>query len=334
MHIIESISEISQEQNFPIFFWDKWKTVEEKLHHKQWFLCADDEGNVVAFTVYTMKFFKKADYLYVPLDRNGERLSVEKEKMFLDEFHKYLKREKYADVIFPPSHVVVFNAIPSKALWFKFGIMACDLTQDIDALFKNTKPNTRNEIRKAESYGVETKFVKEFVDDFYSIFQSTVNQKKFAAPPKEYFMEMSEILGNNINVGVAYLNGAIESSEFSVIDNKNIYVMYAGTSFTPQYKGSNKYLIWNLFKYCKSQGIEKLLYGGYRYGLQENDSLYYVQKFKKHLGVEVIDGFHFIKVINPIKYAVVNFAMKCKSLLTGKDCSFVNLKGLDVKKSE
>lgn len=334
MRVIESISEISQEEKFPIFFWNKWKTVEEKLHHKQRLLCVDDEWDVVAFTIYTMRFFKKADYLYVPLDRNGERLAVEKEKKFLDEFHDFLKREKMADVIFPPSHIVVFNAIPAQSLWFKFGIMACDLTKDIDVLFKNTKPNTRNEIRKAESYGVETIFVNEYNEDFYTIFQSTVNQKKFAAPSKEYFVEMSKILGDNINVGVAYLNGIIESAEFSVIDNKNIYVQYAGTSFTPQYKGSNKYLIWNLFKYCKSKGIENLLYGGYRYGLQESDSLYYVQKFKKHLGVGVTDGYHFIKIINPVKYAIVNAALKCKSLLTGRDCSFVNLKGLEVKKSE
>ena len=333
MRIIDSISDISQEQKFPIFFWDKWKIVEEKLHHKQRYICTDDEGNVVAFTVYKMKFFKKADYLYAPLNRNGERLSVDKEKSFLDEFHGYLKNKKIADVIFPPSHVVVFYTVPSQSLWFKFGIMSCDLTKDVEALFKNAKPNTRNEIRKAESYGVETTFAEEFVDDFYTIFQSTVNQKVFAAPSKDYFVELSKILDGNINVGVSYLNNTIESAEFSIKDNKNIYVLYAGTSFTPQYKGSNKYLIWNLFKYCKDQGIENLLYGGYRYGLRENDSLYHVQKFKKHLGVEVIDGYHFIKVINPIKFAVVNFAMKCKSLLTGKDCSFINLKGLEVKKS-
>lgn len=333
MRVIESISEISLEEKFPIFFWDKWKIVEEKLHNKRRYICADDEGNVVVFTVYKMKFFKKADYLYVPLNMNGERLSTEKEKEFLEEFHDFLKREKMADVIFPPSHIVVFNAIPAQSLWFKFGIMACDLTKDIDVLFKNAKPNTRNEIRKAESYGVETNFAKELVDDFYTIFQSTVSQKKFEAPSKEYFMEMSKMLGDNVDVGVAYLNGCIESAEFSVIDNKNIYVQYAGTSFSPQYKGSNKYLIWNLFKYCKEKGVENLLYGGYRYGLQESDSLYYVQKFKKHLGVGVIDGYHFIKIINPVKYAIVNAALKCKSFLTGRDCSFVNLRGLEVKKS-
>ena len=334
MRIIESISEISSEKFFPIFFWDKWKTVEEKLHHKQRLLCVDEENNVVAFTIYTMKFFKKADYLYVPLNKKGNRLSVEKEKAFLDEFHNYLKTERIADVIFPPSHIVVFNAIPSKSIYYEFGIMASDLTISEEDLFKKAKSNNRNEIRKAESLGVETKFGNGYVDDFYNCFLQTTKQKDFDAPPKDYFLKMTELLGDNVDIGVAYLNGCLESAEFSVIDNKNIYVNYAGTSFSPQYKGSNKFLIWNLFKRCQSKHIENLLYGGYRYKLNESDSLYFVQKFKKHLGVEVTDGYHFIKVINPLKYNLINLAMKCKSLLTGKNYSFVNLKGLDVKKSK
>lgn len=334
MRVIESISEISQEQKFPIFFWDKWKSVEEKLHRKQVLLCVDDKESVVVFTIYKIKFFKKADYLYVPLDKNGNRLSVEKEKIFLEEFHNYLKDNNIADAIFPPSHIVVFNAIPSHSIYYEFGIMATDLTLTEEELLKKARPNTRNEIRKADSFGVEVKFGRDYIDDFYKCFQLTVKQKCFDAQPKVYFTEMSELLGDNVEVGLAYFNGSLESAEFSIFDSKNIYVLYAGTSFAPCYKGSNKFLIWNLFKNCKSKGIENLLYGGYRYGLNETDPLYHVQKFKKHLGVGVIDGYHFIKVLNPFKYNLVNLAMKCKSLLTGRNYSFVNLSGLEVKESK
>ncbi len=335
MKIINKLSDINIcQEEFPIFFWNKWKTVEEELHHKQRLLCVDNDYNVVAFTVYKMRFFKKADYLYVPLDKNGNRLTVEKERIFLEEFHGYLKSNKLADAIFPPSHIVVFNTIPSQSIYYKFGIMASDLTLSEDDLFRKAKPNTRNEIRKAESLGVEANFGNELVDDFYKCFVWTTNQKGFNAPSKEYFTNMIRLLGDNVDVGVAYYDGELESAEFSVFDNNNIYVNYAGTSFTPKYKGSNKYLIWNLFKRCKSKKIDNLLYGGYRYNLTENDSLYHVQKFKKHLGVDVVDGYHFIKIINPQKYNLVNFAMKCKSILTGKPYSFVNLKGLDVKRSK
>lgn len=334
MKIISSITEITtKEDSFPIFFWDKWKTVEEQLNHKQRLLCVDDEQNVVPFTVYTMSFFKKGDYLYAPLDKEGNRLPVEKEKQFLEEFHKYLKHENLVDVMFPPTHFVFFNSIPTEVIYYKLGLMLVDLTLGEDILFSKAKSNTRNEIRKAESLGVSIQFGNKNIDDFYKCFQFTVNHKNISCPAKSYFIALQEILGENVEMGIAYLNGNIESSEFSVADKKHIYVFYAGTSFTPQYKGSNKYLIWNLFKHSKKTGKEKLIYGGYRYGLTEDDALYHVQKFKKHLGVDVVDGYHFIKVIHPFKYNLVTFALRVKSLLTGRDCSFVNLKGLDVKKS-
>ena len=335
MKIIEKLSEVNiNQESFPIFFWDKWRIVEEVLHHKQRLLCSDEDNNIVAFTVYKMRFFKKADYLYVPLDKNGNRLLVEKEKSFLEEFHNYLRMNNIADAIFPPSHIVVFNAIPSRSIYYEFGIMASDLTLTEEELLKKSRPNTRNEIRKANSYGVEVKFGRDYIDDFYKCFQLTVKQKRFDAQSKEYFNEMSKLLGDNVEVGVAYFNDSLESAEFSIFDNKNIYVLYAGTSFTPCYKGSNKFLIWNLFMNCKLKGIENLLYGGYRYGLDETDPLYHVQKFKKHLGVDVIDGYHFIKVLNPLKYNFVNFALKCKSLITGRNYSFLNLSGLNIKESK
>lgn len=334
MRIVNSLKELSlKEDNFPIFFWDKWKTVEEQLHHKQRLLCVDDEQNIVAFTVYQMKFFRKGDYLYAPLDKNGERLSAEKEKLFLDDFHLFLKHKNLVDVMFPPIHFVSFNSIPGRCVFYKLGLMMVNLTLDEGLLFSKAKSNTRNEIRKADEIGVSIQFGNKHIEDFYQCFQSTVKQKSIPCPARSYFITLQELLGDNVEVGTAYLNGNIESSEFSVTDKKHIYVLYAGTSFTPQYKGSNKYLIWNLFKHSKDAGKEKLIYGGYRYGLTEDDALYHVQKFKKHLGVDVVDGYHFIKIIHPFKYNLVTFILQVKSLLTGRDCNFVNLKGLDVKKS-
>lgn len=335
MRVIESLAELSlQEDSFPIFFWDKWVLVEEQLHNKKRLLCVDGEQNIVPFTVYTMNFFRKGDYLYVPLDKYGNRLSPEKEKSFLESFHLFLKQQSLVDVIFPPIHFVAFDSIPLNVIYYKLGIMTTNLTLSEEELFAKAKSNTRNEIRKSEEFGVSVQFGNDYVNEFYQCFQSTINKKGLTCLGKNYFVALKEILGESVEIGVAYLNGCIESSEFSVVDKKNIYVLYAGTSTPSQYKGSNKYLIWNLFKHSKDVGREKLIYGGYRYNLPVQDALYNVQKFKQHLGVDVVDGFHFIKIINPKKYHIVTLALRVKSLLTGRDCSFVNLKGLDVKKSK
>ena len=334
MHIIESISEISQEQNFPIFFWDKWKTVENKLHHKQRFLCADDEGNVVAFTVYTMKFFKKADYLYVPLDKNGERLSVEKEKRFLDEFHKYLKCEKYADVIFPPSHIETFKAIPDCCLYYKLGMMKVDLSKDVDEILSKLHKENRRQLRRAEDRNLEILEGLSCIKSFYEIYDNSANYKDFQPLPFCYFENLGNMISENVFCACVMCEEQVEAAYFCLKDVKRIYPLYSGTSFKPQFKGSKKYLLWNIYMKSQKEGIKEYVSGGYRYGLSENDPLHNVHLFKLGMGAEIEDGYHFIKVINPVKYAVVNFAMECKSLLTGKDCSFVNLKGLEVKKSK
>ena len=334
MQIIDSISNISQEKVFPIFFWDKWKTVEEKLHHKQRLLCADEENNVVAFTIYAMKFFKKADYLYAPLDKNGNRLSVEKEKKFLEEFHNYLKENKIADAIFPPTHLVVFCAVPSGVMYYKIGILVTNLKQSEDSLMSKINPKVRTELRKAEKLDVKILHGKDYIKSFYDCFQGTVKQKGISNFSLKYFNDISQILGENAVFSIAMLNNNIEASLFSLKDDKYFYPSYSGTSYMPQYKGSNKYLIWHIYTHLMKTGVEKFYYGGYRYDIDEKDPLNNIQKFKMRLGCDIEDGYHFIKVINPLKYNFVSLAMKCKSLLTGKNYSFVNLKGLDVKKSK
>ena len=336
MKIISFLSDISlNQEDFPIFFWDKWKTLEETLNHKQRLLCADKENNVVAFTIYTMKFFKKADYLYVPLDKKGNRLSVEKEKTFLDEFHNYLKKNKMADAIFPPSHIVTFNTVPQYVTFYKLGMLIVDLTKSEDEIFSIVNKDNRKQIRKSETLGVSVDWGECYLLSFYDCFQKSVKQKGFSNVPLKYFEKMLCTIGrSNIDVGIVSYNDCVEASIFCLKDKKNVYPLYSGTSFTPQYKGSNKYLFWQMYLKYKHEGIEKYISGGYRYELASDDPLHNVHLFKLGMGAEIEDGYHFIKVINPLKYNIVNFAMRCKSLLTGKNYSFVNLKGLDVKKSK
>ncbi|MCQ2606765.1 MAG: peptidoglycan bridge formation glycyltransferase FemA/FemB family protein [Bacteroidales bacterium] len=334
MRIVNSLIELSlKEDSFPIFFWDKWKTVEEQLHQKQRLLCVDDEQNVVPFTVYTMSFFKKGDYLYAPLDKNGERLSVEKEKQFLDEFHLFVKHENLVDVMFPPSHLVVFQSVPPKVFFYEIGILVVDLKSTEDQIFTKINPKTRSELRKAELLGVNVNTGIDNIESFYQCFSQTVKKKSIASFSKEYFAKMAEYLGENVFFTVARLENEIEASLFGIVDKKNMYPSYAGTSYSPKYKGSNKFLIWSLYKFCRSLQLEKFIYGGYRKDVQESDPLFNIQKFKLRLGCDIEEGYHFIKVIHPFKYNLVTFALRVKSLLTGRDCSFVNLKGLDVKKS-
>lgn len=334
MQIVDSISDIACEYYFPIFFWDKWKLVEEQLHHKQRLLYVDNEENVVAFTVYEMRFLKKADYLYVPLDKYGNRLSVEKEKTFIEGFHSYLKSQKIADVIFPPSHIETFASVPSKCIYYKLGIMKVDLRKSEDEILSKFYKENKRQLRRALEKDLEISEGLSCLNYFYEDYEKSAKYKAFELLPFSYFEKLISLIPNNIYCCYIMCNNCIDASYFCLKDLHRIYPLYSGTSFTPQYKGSKKFLLWNIYLKAKQEGLEEYVSGGYRYGLLENDPLHNVHLFKLGMGAEIEDGYHFIKVINPLKYNLVNFAMKCKSILTGKNYSFVNLKGLDVKKSK
>lgn len=335
MKIINSIHEITScQDDFPIFFWDKWKTVEEQLHQKQYLLCVDDELNVVPFTVYTMNFFRKGDYLYAPLDKNGNRLSVEKEKQFLDEFHTFLKMRNIVDVMFPPSHIVVFKAIPQNSFIYPFGIIQTNLKHEAFDLYKKCNENTRRDIKKAEKIGVQVMFSTSYIDQFWTCYEKTRERENIEYLDKNYLKSYLNILWENVLIGISVINDKTDSSMFFLYDKKNVYYLYSGYNYSTGFKGSNKYLYWQSYLKFKNKGIEKFYPGGYRLNLSENDKLSRIQNFKLKLGGEIEYGYHFIKIIHPIKYYIITFAMRCKSILTGKDCSFINLKGLEVKKSK
>lgn len=337
MRVIESLAELSlQEDSFPIFFWDKWALVEKQLHNKQRLLCVDDEQNVVPFTIYRIKFFRKGEYLYTPLDKEGNRLSIEKEREFLESFHSFVEQEDLLDVLYPPSHFVVFYSIPSDCIFYKLGLLVVDLRMTKEELFEKLNKENRKQVRKAEEQCESTVGGNgsDCILNFYNQYKHSSERKGFMTNTISYFESLKSLLGQNAECSFVSCNGSIEASFFCIKDNKMIFSLYSGTSPKMQYKGSKKYLLWSVYLKAKTDGLLTYVSGGYRYNLQENDPLHNVHSFKLSMGADLQDGFHFIKIINPRKYHIVTFALRVKSLLTGRDCSFVNLKGLDVKKSK
>ena len=281
-----------------------------------------------------MKFFKKADYLYVPLDKNGNRLSVEKEKTFLDEFHNYLKTEKIADVIFPPTHITLFNCIPNKIIYYQLGLLYVDLSRSEEDIYADINSRNRRYIKQSQSQNLITELHSNDINSLYMCLMETNRKEGVDTYPKDYYRTIKEIMSDYCDIAVIRNEQGPLSSVFLLNDAKNVYACYAGTFFFKEYSGANKLLYWEMYQEYKSKGHLKFIYGGYRSGLTNKDKLFNVQEFKLRMGAKIEDGYHFIKIINPLKYNLVNFAMRCKSLLTGKNYSFVNLKGLDVKKSK
>jgi lipid II:glycine glycyltransferase (peptidoglycan interpeptide bridge formation enzyme) len=138
----------------------------------------------------------------------------------------------------------------------------------------------------------------------------------------------------NFLVGTIFLDEICLSSVFILFDKKTAYYQYAGNLNNPKYPGANKLLLFEAFKELKKIDVNSVNLGGFREAITKTKKQDGIQSFKMRFGAEKTFGIHFIHVIKPLNYFIFNFALKIKSFLKRKDLSFINLSGLEIKKSK
>ncbi|MCL2326896.1 MAG: peptidoglycan bridge formation glycyltransferase FemA/FemB family protein [Bacteroidetes bacterium] len=332
MEAIKSLTDKSlNQENFPIFFWDNWlkfsntATSETKLYYHK--------GIVVPIIIHKLKFLTKADYVYVPLKHDGTRLNEQEEFHFINKFHDFLKQEKICDVIFPPSHIVNFKVIPKNVLYFQLGIIIWDINQPEELILKKMTKNYQKKIKNALNSGVTTNFGFSELFDFYTLYSETLSRQKLQHTPFIEFENFIKKWANNTLVGVSRMSNIPEASVFIYFDNSFAYADSGGSAALTQLNGSNKLLLYEAILELHKRNIKKVVLGGYRNPNKTDKKHNGIQDYKLRYGAEIKEGYHFIKIINPIKYYLFEFALKIKSILTGKTLSFINTSGLDIKKS-
>ncbi|MDD2636381.1 MAG: peptidoglycan bridge formation glycyltransferase FemA/FemB family protein [Bacteroidales bacterium] len=335
MKLIKSLKELNiNAKDFPIFFWDEWLAF-EKNSICDVFLFFDEESKaVIPFKVHTLKFLKKADYIYVPLNIEGKNLKSNSEKLVIERFHAFLKNNKICDVIFPPQHFIIFQTYPSKCLYYEIGTLTVDLTIPENELFNLVNSENRRQIRKSKKLNTLVQFGQENLETFYKTYKSTGKKKGISIEPISYFEAISSYLNKNYLIGVCKNDSSVFAGVFDIFDYTAAYSFYSGTTDNIFIKGAKKHLIWDEFMLLKSKGLKKYHFGGFRLNLNIENDLYNVQVFKQQMAAKITKGYHFIKVINPLRYYLFAFALKVKSLIVGKDLGFINKSGLEIKKSK
>jgi hypothetical protein len=335
MALIKSLEEIKINQyDFPIFFWNNWLISMNTNVTKTFIYYNEKQGAIVPFKVNKLKLLKKADYLYIPYDIAGKELEADSEKHFIEEFHNFLKKEKICDAIFPPTHFCNFKSIPAEVMYFKLGIIVLNIGGKEDDIFNKMTSNYRNEIRKALKSNVKTSFDNELLNEFHSLYSIPHKLQKIRYEPIEYFENLRNAFSKNIHVGVSYKDDSAETAIFNIYDKINAYYFYAGATEKTMTPGSNKLLLWDSIKHFTSLGISKYVLGGYREPKLTDKKHNGIQNFKLRFGAEIVNGYHFIKIFNPIKFRLFSIALKIKTIIYGKEFSFINKSGLEIKKSK
>lgn len=337
MRLVRSLKELSTPaQSFPVFFHDCWfDYLRETNANSQVYLCCDEAHSlVVPFIVHQLRFIKKAAYIYVPLLLDGQQPGLNAEKDFVECFHNFLREKKICDVIYPPSHCCVFKSIPGKTIYFEIGIIGIDMTGTAEEIFGKMNTTYRKQIRKAEKLDVTTHFGSETFTDFYNLYADTHRRQGLPHLTVPEIKKLMEKIPGNILVGISKKDNTPEHSNLSVYDSTQAYSFWGGSAASPVVPGSNKILMWGSIKALKDLGVKKYILGGYRNPDINDEKHNGIQDFKLRFGAEVEKGYHFIKLINPARYYLFVFALKIKSILKGREYSFINTSGLNIKKSK
>jgi lipid II:glycine glycyltransferase (peptidoglycan interpeptide bridge formation enzyme) len=335
MSLINSLKDLNlTEDKFPIFFWDNWKLIEEDFRTQVYIFHETETQSIIPFKITKLKFLIKAEYLFIPLDLYGEELNSTTERKSIELFHNYLKKNSLCDVIFPPQHITVFKSIPEKVYYYEIGILSISLNQTETEIFNRMSSNYRSKIRQAERNGVASEIDSKDISSFYELYSDNLKTQNLNFDSKEFFEQFTSKIRNNVLISNSKFNNILESSTYNVWDKKSCYYFYGGTQTRTQFAGSNKLLFWDLIKYLKERNIQNLILGGYRVNSNLSSKHNGIQNFKLKFGSDINMGFHFIKVFSPIRYNLFLSALRFKSILKRKDLSFINLSGLEIKKSK
>ena len=329
----ESIVQIGlNENNLPIFFKKEWHALINKSNTKSIFVYDNESEIIISIILYKIKILHKAEYVCCPIKFDGSIPNRKDEIIFLNNLHNFLRNEKICDVIIPPNGMVNFNVLPNNVYYYEIGQIYIDLTKSEEELFKELYPNYRNEIRKARREGLEMTFGPKNLDLFYNLYQSTYSRQNADFSSREKFLNQIQQFPNNMLIGISKFKGLEETGVCVFFDNKTAYYDASGSIVKTVLPGSNKALLFEVFIKLRDLGIEKIILGSYKDPKFITEKEIGIQTFKLRFGAKIEEGYHFMYIVNPIKFKLYMMGLRFKSIFVGRKLSLIYVKEKELKK--
>jgi lipid II:glycine glycyltransferase (peptidoglycan interpeptide bridge formation enzyme) len=266
---------------------------------------------------------------------DGLELSENTERQVLDNFHDFLRKNRLADIIIPPPHFSVFKSIPTNCDYYQIGLICYDIASKKGRFLENMKSNYRNEIRKLETEkDLTLEIGEDQIYDAFNIIKKTHDIQNLSFANKKVFESIKDNLSINSYIACYKYKSKPIGAVIILYDKSKAYYLYSGNEKIAEFPGVNKILIYEAIKFLEVKGVSHLIMGGYRDEQKASKKIIGIQQFKLRFGSTVEYGYHFIKVINPLRYKLFKVLLKVKSILTGKKLELLNLEGLDIKQSK
>ena len=286
--------------------WDPSKSVFAKPEFLQavgdeygWLGGFDDSDTLRCILPYTVvrKAGLRLVRFRVETMSTGPSLDVAEEQLFLNGVVRFL-RAKGTDAIIPASNNAIFRTYPTGAKAAPYGTYAIDLTQPEETLWRNISKTSRQNITAAQKDGVTVREAGESLDSAYDLIVDTFRRSKMGFMSREAFKRFAHSLGENCKILAAEHNGIAQSYSLFAFSEPSAFWVYGG-NIANQHSGAMKLLQWEAIRIFRNLGVRNYDFYGARIDPPPGSKQEGINKMKKHLGANLVQGYMWKYSIRP-----------------------------------
>jgi len=155
-----------------------------------------------------------------------------------------------------------------------------DISRGTNEVWANLQSNTRNHIRKSEKFGLKIKKGKEFLSDFYQLYQKLM--KRLGTPVHSFlfFKEFVKEFDNKVEIIVVEQEKKIVAGMILLFYGNIAHNVWAASDLKYSKMDVNNYLHWQAIKLSMEKGAKI-----FDFGRSEKNSGTY--NFKKQWGTKI-----------------------------------------------
>lgn len=309
----ESLSEQTLAQ-LPLFFKPGWFRYQEN-NLVRCFLYQDDGGVLIPFRVYTRSIFRTGQFLYKPWHPDGP-LSGEQEKLAIERFSQFVKKNRICDFLRAPIHVCLFKDVPAGAQAQKMGIISVDLARPEEAVFADFSKTYRTQIRQCEKAGFRISTDSMHLLTFFENYKIHHQRQHKTFESLSAIQRLLNLMPENaVLFSVINPQGIWEGGVMLIYDSfRGYYLLGAKHENSELHQGSQKYLHYSIMKFLMQKNVKRYNLGGYHFSETTDPKFDSIQNFKLKFGAETEVGLLFDIPIH-FKHTLYQWLIRVKSLI-------------------
>lgn len=264
-----------------------------------------NDNYILPYFLDTRLIFTRMVFTY-GLIAKKDNLSIGDEKEFLDDMVTFVKQNKLCDFIYKAQSNVVFNTFPKDSDAVEWGTYLVDLSLSEEDLLKSFHGKHRNVVKNA----IKNKVIIEETNDvnlaYNCISDTLIRQGSIHYPSLEYIKNLVENIDKNVLILKAVKEEVVQGVVIIIYDNNMGYYMYGGSIKRP-FTGSLNLLQYEAMKILKSRNVKFYDFVGARINVEKGSKYEGLQRFKSRFGAELVKGYAFRTIVNPLKFKLFNF---------------------------